>query len=165
MAAAISQPDAPGSSASGGQSSGARAQTPQRASASPEPPEATLYPSFWLGIENSMDLTEPYLPMGREDRKGDIRLNCEDGCAVKSRISVMTRLPAKQRGSYASCRAALGRSSGHNVPLGGVSKGSGICVKHPSGDIALLVVEVKSTALPHLAFMTGQIKIWRADQG
>ncbi|MFG2328332.1 serine/threonine-protein kinase [Streptomyces sp. NPDC048604] len=156
----------PGRSASAGSASpGVSRQTPPDSSTSTEPPEAKLYPAWWLGIENSMDLTEPFQPMGREDRKGDIRLLCEDGCALKSRSSVMTLLPGRQRGSYAACRTALGRTTVHSIPLARASKGSAICVKHPSGDIALLVIDVTSTALPHLAFMTGDIRIWRAEAG
>ncbi|WOX24664.1 serine/threonine-protein kinase [Streptomyces solicathayae] len=137
---------------------------PRRAPTDAEPPEATLYPSLWLGIENSMDLTEPIRPMGREDRKGDIRLNCEYGCMLKSRSSVMTLLDGKQRGTYATCRAALGRSARHDLPLAGAKTGSDICVKLESGDIALLEVKTKSTAVPSLAFVTADLRIWRPER-
>ncbi|WP_418960334.1 protein kinase domain-containing protein [Streptomyces tritici] len=139
--------------------------TPQRASSSPEPPEATLYPTLWLGIENSMDLTEPIQPMGRQDRKGDIRLNCEEGCMLKGRSSVMTLLPGKQRGTYATCRAALDRGARRDLPLAKASDGSSICVRLTTGDIALLVIQTKSTALPQLAFVTTELRIWRVAQG
>lgn len=141
------------------------APNPRRGSTGAEPPEATLYDTdLWLGIENSMDLTEPIRPMGREDRKGDIRLSCEYGCMLKSRSSVMTLLDGKQRGTYATCRAALGRSARHDLPLAGAKTGSAICVKLDSGDIALLDVVTKSTAMPSLAFVTADLRIWRAER-
>ncbi|WP_159053103.1 hypothetical protein [Streptomyces regalis] len=39
---------------------------------------------------------------------------------------------------------------------------SEICVKHSSGDIGLIVIQTKSTALPELAFLQLDMTIRRA---
>jgi hypothetical protein len=52
----------------------------------------------------------------------------------------------------------------HNLPLAAAANGSEICVKNRSGDIALLVIQTKSTALwdkPGISFMTADMTIWR----
>ncbi|MDF6043783.1 hypothetical protein LRD69_16920 [Streptomyces sp. JH14] len=45
--------------------------------------------------------------------------------------------------------------------LAGVPNGSEICIKGPSGDIALFVITTKSTAMPDLGFLQGDLTIWR----
>jgi hypothetical protein len=46
--------------------------------------------------------------------------------------------------------------------MAATAAGSEICIKHPSGDIALLVIQVKSTALPEISFVTADLTVWRA---
>ncbi|MFF1295895.1 MULTISPECIES: hypothetical protein [unclassified Streptomyces] len=49
--------------------------------------------------------------------------------------------------------------------LAAASAGSEFCVKHPSGDIALLVVQVKNTALwdtPGMSSLMADVSVWRA---
>ncbi|MCF2436615.1 hypothetical protein LV779_30040 [Streptomyces thinghirensis] len=52
---------------------------------------------------------------------------------------------------------------GHRPPLAAASAGTEICAKHRNGDIVLLVVQVKSTALPEAGFVTADMTVWRAD--
>ncbi|MFJ4567169.1 hypothetical protein ACIP4U_26390 [Streptomyces caelestis] len=63
--------------------------------------------------------------------------------------------------SLDECRFLLGGAERHRWPLASVAAGSQICVKHPSGDIALLVVQTKSTALPELAFLMVDMTVWK----
>jgi hypothetical protein len=57
-----------------------------------------------------------------------------------------------------------GHSDSHKVFLAAAAAGSQICVKGPKGDIALLVIQTKSTALwdkPGLSFLTVDMTVWR----
>ena len=102
----------------------------------------------------------------RKDRKGDIRFVCKDaGCALESDTSVITTLYSKPGATLDSCRLGLTGAKSHSFPLAAAAAGSEICVKSPSGDIALLVVQVKSTALwdtPGISFLTADVTVWRS---
>ncbi|MEV2256397.1 serine/threonine-protein kinase [Streptomyces sp. NPDC050147] len=126
------------------------------------PPRPVAYPQEWFDEKNSVSLREP---VARKDRKGDIRFVCGEGrCALQSDKSVITLLYSKPGATLDSCRTALQGADSHDLPLAAVAAGSEICVKHPSGDIALLVVQVKSTALPNdgFSFLTADMTVWRA---
>ncbi|WP_406469280.1 serine/threonine protein kinase [Streptomyces hirsutus] len=124
-------------------------------------PQAVAYPQQWLDEKNSLDIKEP---VEREDRKGDIRFVCEETCALESDTSVISLRYGKPGASLDSCRLDLTGADSHDLPLAAVANGSEICVKHPSGDIALLVVQVKSTALPAsgVSFVMADMTVWRA---
>ncbi|MFD7401981.1 serine/threonine-protein kinase [Streptomyces sp. NPDC059866] len=122
--------------------------------------QATPYPLVWLDGKTSVSFDDPQVP--RKDRKGDIRLVCGQTCALESDTSEFALLYTKPGASLDSCRIALSDPEGQRLPLAAAANGSEICVKHSSGDIALLVIQTKSTALPHIAFVTGDMTIWRA---
>ncbi|MFD0549169.1 serine/threonine-protein kinase [Streptomyces rectiviolaceus] len=126
------------------------------------PPRAIAYPQEWFDEKNSVSLREP---VDRKDRKGDIRFVCGETCALESDKSMFTMLYSKPGATLDSCRIALKGADSHDLPLAAVAAGSEICVKHPSGDIALLVVQVKSTALPKggFSFLTADMTVWRAS--
>jgi hypothetical protein len=64
--------------------------------------------------------------------------------------------------SLDECRLLLGGADRrHRWTLASVAAGSQICVKHSSGDIALLVVQTKSTALPELASLMVDMTVWK----
>lgn len=126
----------------------------------PKTPQATAYPLQWLDAKTSLDVKEP---VRREDSKGDIRFSCKQtGCALESDTSVFNMLYGDPGGSLDSCRIVLTGAKSHRFPLAAAAAGSEICVKHASGDIALLVIQVKSTALPDIAFVTADMTVWRA---
>ncbi|MGK5629373.1 serine/threonine-protein kinase [Streptomyces sp. URMC 123] len=144
------------SAGSGGAAPGASRPSP----AAPKAPQAVPYPFQWLDAKTSLSIKEP---VRHEDNKGDIRFDCKEaGCALESDTSVMTMLFSKPGASFDSCRLALTGADSHRLPLAAAAAGSEICVKHSSGDIALLVVQTKSTALPKIAFMTADMTVWRA---
>ncbi|MGW5862810.1 serine/threonine-protein kinase [Streptomyces sp. NPDC055239] len=127
-------------------------------------PQAAAYPQEWFDEKNSVSLREP---VDRKDRKGDIRFVCEgNGCSLESDKSLITPLYGKPGATLDSCRIALKGADSHDLPLAAVAAGSEICVKNPSGDIALLVVLVKSTALPKdgFSFLSADMTVWRARQ-
>ncbi|WP_156727581.1 serine/threonine-protein kinase [Streptomyces apocyni] len=128
----------------------------------PAAPQPVPYPLVWLDEKNSINVKEP---IRREDHKGDIRFACTDkGCALESDTSVITMLYGKPGASLDGCRIALKGADSRRLPLAAAAAGSEICVKHPSGDIALLVVQVKSTALPDsgVSFVYADMTVWRA---
>ncbi|GAA3773797.1 serine/threonine-protein kinase [Streptomyces phyllanthi] len=162
----------PGPTASGRSSTSSSASTPasgadgrtpdasRSSSTAPGAPQAVAYPLQWLDAKNSLGIKEP---VRRKDRKGDIRFVCEEaGCALESDTSVITMLYGKPGATFDSCRTALTGAKDRDLPLAAAAAGSEICVKHPSGDIALLVIQVKSTALPDIGFVTADMTVWRA---
>ncbi|MFE6163022.1 serine/threonine-protein kinase [Streptomyces sp. NPDC056486] len=125
-------------------------------------PQAVAYPQEWFDEKNSVSLKEP---VDRKDRKGDIRFVCEgNSCSLESDKSLITPLYGKPGATLDSCRTALKGADSHDLPLAAVAAGSEICVKNPAGDIALLVVLVKSTALPKggFSFLSADMTVWRA---
>ncbi|QNP71292.1 serine/threonine protein kinase [Streptomyces roseirectus] len=129
------------------------------------PVVALPYPLTHLDQDNSVSLREP---VSRDDRKGDIRLVCGDGeCALKSDTTEMVLLAGPPDGSYDTCGALLAGPAavGSSVSLASAAAGSQICVKNRSGDIALLVIQVKSTALPdsRINFVMADLTVWRAN--
>ncbi|MGW6024630.1 serine/threonine-protein kinase [Streptomyces sp. NPDC055099] len=127
----------------------------------PTTPRPAAYPQEWFDEKNSVSLREP---TRRKDRKGDLRFVCgQDRCSLESDKSVISLLYSKPGATLESCRVALTGADSHDLPLAAVAAGSEICVKNPAGDIALLVVQVKSTALPNdgFSFMTADMTVWR----
>ncbi|NUT29661.1 MAG: serine/threonine protein kinase, partial [Streptomyces sp.] len=125
----------------------------------PRTPQAVPYPLQRLDAKSSLSFKEP---VQREDRKGDIRFDCEDaGCALESDTSVFVQLFGASGASLDECRLLLASAESRRWPLAAAANGSQICVKHSSGDIALLVLQTKSTALPELAFLQLDMTVWR----
>ncbi|MGW4686289.1 serine/threonine-protein kinase [Streptomyces sp. NPDC004244] len=135
-------------------------------------PRPTAYVQQWLDDKTSVNVKEP---TRQENTKGDIRFTCDGGryegdCSLVSDTSVMNLAFAKQGATFEDCRALLGRADfgdagQRRLSLAAVAAGSEICVKHPSGDIALLVVQVKSVAaVPRVpGFVTADMTVWRAS--
>ncbi|MGW4041665.1 serine/threonine-protein kinase [Streptomyces sp. NPDC004721] len=131
-------------------------------STTPKPPQAVPYPQQWLDEKNSLNIKDP---VERKDRKGDIRFGCKlAGCELESDTSVIALSYDKTGATLDSCRLTLTDAHRHRLPLAAAANGSEICIKHPSGDIALLVIQVKSTALPDsgISFVMADMTIWRA---
>ncbi|BBC36825.1 hypothetical protein SGFS_081190 [Streptomyces graminofaciens] len=128
----------------------------------PKQPRAIGVAPLNLTEKNSLSIKDLET---REDRKGDIRFTCEgDGCALESDTSVITMLFDEPGATLDTCRVALTGAKSHNFSLAVAAAGSEFCFKHPSGDIALFVIQVKSTALPNsgLSFVLGDLTVWRA---
>jgi serine/threonine protein kinase len=125
-------------------------------------PQAEPYPQQWIDEKTSLSFKEP---ISRKDRKGDILFDCKKvGCELQSDTSVMALVYDKPGTTLDDCRFMLTAAHSHNLPLAAAANGSEICVKNRSGDIALLVIQTKSTALwdkPGISFMTADMTIWR----
>ncbi|MEU7380091.1 serine/threonine-protein kinase [Streptomyces sp. NPDC042207] len=131
----------------------------------PKPPRATPYVGIRLDQKNSLDIKKG---VERSDRKGDIRFGCKEaGCELESDTSTMVLLFGDPGASFEDCRDLLAGADSHRgnyrrIYLAAAAAGSEICVKHPSGDIALFVINVKSTALPEFGFVMADMTVWRA---
>ncbi|MEW2268202.1 hypothetical protein [Streptomyces sp. NPDC047868] len=124
-----------------------------------------------MNATKPLDLKDPYRYLkdakdikddrSAKERKGDIRFVCGQTCALESDTSLIDWVPSEKPGAtLESCRATLADAE-HRLPLAIVAAGSEICIEHPSGDIALFVVDVKSTALPDIGFVNGALTVWR----
>ncbi|MFG2993927.1 serine/threonine-protein kinase [Streptomyces sp. NPDC048257] len=159
--AAAGTPTGPAArSASGNPTPGTVTPTPSPTPAGPPKPMA--YAALSLDETNSVGVQEP---AQRATRTGDVRLDCERiGCELRSDTSVITMLRGKPNGSLESCQTALKRVTDRRQTLVTAAAGSEFCVKHPSGDIALLVLTLKST--PGMSdaesFLLLDMTVWRA---
>ncbi|MEU5887202.1 serine/threonine-protein kinase [Streptomyces sp. NPDC047461] len=122
-----------------------------------------------LDAKNSLYIHDGDRPATRDDRKGDIRFTCEDvGCALESDSSSILQMFAGPGTTYEDCRFMLTGAKGaeyRDFSLSAASAGTEFCIQHPSGDIALLVVQVKSTAMwdtPGMSFLMADVTVWRA---
>lgn len=122
-----------------------------------------------LDEKNSLYLHSGKRPETRDDRKGDIRFTCEEiGCALESDKSLILQMFGDPGNTYEDCKFMLSGAKGkefHNFSLAASAAGSEFCIQHPSGDIALLSIQVKSTALwdkPGLSFIQVDTTVWRA---
>ncbi|WP_109035420.1 serine/threonine-protein kinase [Streptomyces rubrogriseus] len=97
-------------------------------------------------------------------RKGDVRFGCESaGCELTSDTSVIVQVPGEPGAGYETCRDLTAGTSGpHELPLAASAAGTEICVRHRSGDIALMVIQTKSTAVPDIGFLDVDLTVWPA---
>ncbi|MEU9333567.1 serine/threonine-protein kinase [Streptomyces sp. NPDC048290] len=127
-------------------------------------PSPLAYPLMEVDEERSVSLSGPYQ---REDRQGDLRFHCaEIGCALESDTSRIVQMVGASGSTLDECRLITGgsgaRTGSHG--LAAAAAGSEFCVRHRDGDIALLVVQTKSTALwdtPGMSFLTFDMTVWR----
>lgn len=112
------------------------------------------------GREDSLSFKRPFQ---RKDRKGDIRFTCakEISCALESDTSVFTMVFGEPVAGVDECRLLTDGQKAHRLPLAAAAMGSEICVQHRNGDVALLVIVTKSTAMPDSAFVTADMTVWR----
>lgn len=102
-------------------------------------------------------------PLGKpRNSKGDIRFDCKTiGCELKSDGSVFMQMFGGHGTTLDECRLMLRSAKNHSWTLAGAAAGTEFCIKHPSGDIALFVIQTKSTAMPEAAFLQGDLTVWR----
>ncbi|MFE9138879.1 serine/threonine-protein kinase [Streptomyces sp. NPDC007355] len=126
-------------------------------------PGAVVRSPVWLNEKNSLSLRDPML---REDRAGDIRLDCEDDvdCALQSDTSVFVQMFNGKAASLDACRHLLSGAIGsayRTWSLAAADDGSQLCTKNASGDIAVLTIQIKQTTLREAAFLQMSMNVWR----
>ncbi|MFF5534733.1 serine/threonine-protein kinase [Streptomyces cinerochromogenes] len=149
-----SSSDASGTSDSGAGDGGTSAST-----SSPQP-RTDAYAPLMLDAKNPISIEDP---LGKpRNSKGDIRFDCKVlGCELKSDGSVFMQMYGAHGTTLDECRLMLRSAKNHSWTLAGAAAGTEFCIKHPSGDIALFVIQTKSTAMPELAFLQGDLTVWR----
>ncbi|WP_371604676.1 serine/threonine protein kinase [Streptomyces sp. NBC_01220] len=163
---AASAPSGPTNAAdSTGPGSGAGTDgTSSSSPASPRDPRPEPYPVVMLQTKNSVNLENPDAKV--KGRTGDIRFGCRSaGCELESDTSVFLQLHGKPGGTLDECRRLLRHEKNHRLPLAGAANGSEICIKDASGDLALFVITTKSTAVPEVGFLLGDMTVWRDAAG
>ncbi|MEV5759678.1 serine/threonine-protein kinase [Streptomyces tendae] len=124
-------------------------------------PQPHVYLTPLLTHDNSLIL---HNGEERKDRKGDIRFSCENaGCELTSETSIMVHNALGPGATYETCRQLTSDAEGaRKLLLADKAAGSEICVKHRNGDIALMVIETKSTAMPDIGFVATDLTVWPA---
>ncbi|NEB09950.1 hypothetical protein G3I32_13925 [Streptomyces coelicoflavus] len=158
-------PDGSGAAAGSGTSgtSDAPSASAEGAAAEPTAPQVRGYSGVSVDAENSVSLSDG---RSRKPSEGDIGFSCaRAGCELESDTSVFVRMYGEPGATYDDCRLFTAHAKSHSLPLAAASAGTEICVRHRNGDIALLVVQVKSTAMPDLGFVMADLTVWRAEKG
>ncbi|MFF9025431.1 serine/threonine-protein kinase [Streptomyces eurythermus] len=144
-----------GSSDTGGTPGAAR--TP---SASPAQPRAEDYGGSYLSATTPLSIEHPY-DKGKDD-KGALRLGCRTiGCELDAGDSTIVQMYGAHGTTLDECRLILKDATKHRWTLTGAAAGSEFCLRHPSGDVALFVLNIKSTATAESAFVEGDLTVWR----
>ncbi|MFB4422391.1 serine/threonine-protein kinase [Streptomyces sp. QL37] len=129
-------------------------------SGTPQDPRPEGFHGVWLDAKNSLSLnnSEPEL----KGRKGDIRFSCEQaGCELKGDNVVFMQIFGGHGTTLDECRLMLGSAAKHSWTLAAAVAGTEICMKDDEGNIGLYAIQTKSTALPDIAFLTGDLTVWR----
>ncbi|KIF69077.1 serine/threonine protein kinase [Streptomyces sp. AcH 505] len=128
--------------------------------ASPSDPRPEGYGQVTLDAKEPLSLKNPRKKTKAD--KGDIRFGCRSyDCALESDASLFVQIFGDPGTTLDECRLIVNHSKQHRLPLAAAARGTEICIKDPAGDIALFVVGTKSTAIPDLAFLDGDLTIWR----
>ncbi|MGW4596529.1 protein kinase domain-containing protein [Streptomyces sp. NPDC004457] len=129
-------------------------------SASPRDPRPEGFAQLWLDAKTSLSLKdrEPQ----RRNRTGDIRFDCQTiSCELKSDSVVFFQIYGRPGTTLDECRLLLKHATKHSWTLSGAATGTEFCMKDDKGNIGLYVIQTKSTAMPDIAFLTGDLTIWR----
>ncbi|MFD8886278.1 serine/threonine-protein kinase [Streptomyces erythrochromogenes] len=130
-----------------------------------QPPKPVPYPGLELNEKNSISIKEP-VQHDDGDRTGDIRMKCglASGCTMQSDASVFSMPQKAGTGNLETCREELRFARENDLTLHVLAAGSEVCVRHPSGDIALFVIGIKSA--PGLSkdpsWIRADMTVWRA---
>ncbi|MFE5624494.1 protein kinase [Streptomyces virginiae] len=141
------------------------APTPTPTPTASQPPKPVPYPGVELNEQNSISFKEP-VQHEDGDRTGDIRMKCglASGCVMESDTSVFSMPRKAGTGSLETCREEVEFSKRNELTFHVLAAGSEVCVRHPSGDIALFVIGIKSA--PGLSkdpsWLRADMTIWRA---
>lgn len=86
------------------------------------------------------------------------------GCTMQSDASVFSMPQKAGTGNLETCREELRFARENDLTLHVLAAGSEVCVRHPSGDIALFVIGIKSA--PGLSkdpsWIRADMTVWRA---
>ncbi|WP_405692807.1 serine/threonine-protein kinase [Streptomyces sp. NBC_01185] len=100
-------------------------------------------------------------PPSMKGDKGDIHLSCASvSCDLKGEHTVFMQIFGGHGTALDECRLMLHSARSHSWTLAAAAAGTEFCMKDDKGNIGLFVVRTKSTALPDLAFLQGDLTVW-----
>ncbi|MBV7670580.1 serine/threonine protein kinase [Streptomyces halstedii] len=156
----------PGSSGAGSGSDGdpasgdADTASSEKSSRDPRPEGFTLVS---LDADNSLSLKSA--DPKRTNRKGDIHFDCTSGdCQLKSDTTVLVQIFGSQGTTLDECRLMLRsakKAERTSLSLAASAAGTEICMQDTEGNIGLYTIQTKSTAVPELGFLQGDLTVWR----
>ncbi|MCX5410551.1 serine/threonine-protein kinase [Streptomyces sp. NBC_00059] len=130
--------------------------------ASATDPDGNPWPQVFAPVtvdaKNRLSLENPPSLKGN---KGDIYLSCKEiGCALKGEHTVFMQMMGGHGTDLDMCRLMLNSADKHSWTLAAAAAGTEFCMKDDKGNIGLLVIQTKSTSLPELAFVQGDLTVW-----
>ncbi|MGW7220002.1 hypothetical protein [Streptomyces sp. NPDC054826] len=98
-----------------------------------------------------------------DNRKEDIRFSCSAvSCELESDTVVFTRVYGDPGdGTHDMCDLMTANTKTRRVPTAAIAAGTEICVRDQDGNVGLVVVETKSTAIPKIGFLRVDLTVWR----
>ncbi|MEU6588355.1 protein kinase [Streptomyces sp. NPDC046881] len=164
--ASASSSDSPSNSAAGSAAGSSGTSDPgagdsvPSASASPRDPRPEGFAQVWLDAKTSLSLGDKNPE--RKDRKGDVRFDCRaTGCELTGDKVVFMQMFGAHGTTLDECRLMLRSAHRHSWTLAAAAAGTEFCMKDTEGNIGLYVIQTKSTAMPDIAFLTGDLTVWR----
>ncbi|MFE2390708.1 serine/threonine-protein kinase [Streptomyces althioticus] len=123
-------------------------------------PRAYGYSGRMLTADNSLRTSDGEVS---DDRKGDIRFGCSmAGCELDSDTVVFTQIFGDPgEGTYDTCSMLTANQKPGAHPLAASAAGTEICFRDGEGNVGLLVIQVKSTAMPDLGFVRADMTVWK----
>ncbi|MGW0784262.1 serine/threonine-protein kinase [Streptomyces sp. NPDC002913] len=130
--------------------------------ASATDPDGNPWPQVFAPVtvdaKNRLSLENPPSLKGN---KGDIYLSCKEvACALKGEHTVFMQMMGGHGTDLDMCRLMLNSADKHSWTLAAAAAGTEFCMKDDKGNIGLLVIQTKSTSLPELAFVQGDLTVW-----
>lgn len=123
-------------------------------------PRAHGYSGLMLTPDNSLRYGDGTV---YDNRKEDIRFSCSAvSCELESDTVVFTRVYGDPGdGTHDMCDLMTANTKTRRVPTAAIAAGTEICVRDQDGNVGLLVVETKSTAIPKIGFLRVDLTVWR----
>ncbi|MEU2385825.1 protein kinase [Streptomyces sp. NPDC012461] len=123
-------------------------------------PRAHGYSGLMLTPDNSLRYGDGTV---YDNRKEDIRFSCSAvSCELESDTVVFTRVYGDPGdGTHDMCDLMTANTKTRRVPTAAIAAGTEICVRDQDGNVGLVVVETKSTAIPKIGFLRVDLTVWR----
>ncbi|MER6262371.1 protein kinase [Streptomyces sp900105245] len=143
-----------------GRTGDGKAGTSPSPAASPPRPRADVYAPLTVDAQHPLNLDDP--DGGAKNGKDAVRFDCrEPSCELTSGTASFVQIVGGHGTTLDMCRLMLRSGRYHDWTLASVATGSEICMKDTKGNVALFVVRTKSTAIADLAFLQGDLTVWR----
>src|SRR5690606_7030818 len=98
-----------------------------------------------------------------DNRKAASRFSCSAvSCGLERDTVAFTRAYGDPGdGTHHTCDLMTANTKTRRVPTAAIAAGTEICVRDQDGNVGLVVVETKSTAIPKIGFLRVDLTVWR----